>query len=178
MLDNGRKARAAWNETVPANMCHYEEARRRLVEGERLVAGWGELIARMQADGHDVTVARSLLKTFEHELEDRMRKLARFGVMKLVLQRRQVSCRFRNLISCRLFIYKRLLLASDCVQTQPKLQGRRRHAAATRCAHRIDLHSCRSRYSCEPGQQMQQLDDRRSTKVLDEAEFSITVGPV
>ena len=79
MLDNGRKARAAWNETVPANMCHYEEARRRLVEGERLVAGWGELIARMQADGHDVTVARSLLKSFEHELEDRMRKLARFG---------------------------------------------------------------------------------------------------
>ena len=66
MLDNGRKARAAWNETVPANMCHYEEARRRLVEGERLVAGWGELIARMQADGHDVTVARSLLKSFEN----------------------------------------------------------------------------------------------------------------
>jgi hypothetical protein len=45
-----------------------------VVESERLVAGWRELIARMQADGRDVTVARDLLKTFEEELEDRKRK--------------------------------------------------------------------------------------------------------
>jgi hypothetical protein len=45
-----------------------EYARDQVAENERLVAGWRELIARMQADGRDVTVARDLLKSFEDEL--------------------------------------------------------------------------------------------------------------
>jgi hypothetical protein len=56
------------------NAQYFEEERRRARESERLVAGWRELIARMQADGRDVTVARDLLKTFEDELADRKRK--------------------------------------------------------------------------------------------------------
>jgi hypothetical protein len=62
------------SETVPANMLHFKEVRRRVVESERLVAGWRELIARIQADGRDVTVAQEVLKTFEDELADRKRK--------------------------------------------------------------------------------------------------------
>ena len=52
------------------NTQHFEgDASRRVAEGERLVAGWRELIARMQADGRDVTTACDLLKTLEHNLE-------------------------------------------------------------------------------------------------------------
>jgi hypothetical protein len=58
----------------PMNALCFEEQHRRVEESERLVAGWRELIARMQADGRDVTVARDLLKTFEDELEVRKRK--------------------------------------------------------------------------------------------------------
>jgi hypothetical protein len=43
----------------------------RVAESERLVAGWRELIARMQADGRNVAVARDMLRTFEEELESR-----------------------------------------------------------------------------------------------------------
>ena len=58
------------------NTQHFEgDASRRVAEGERLVAGWRELIARMQADGRDVTIARDLLKTFEDTLEDQKLKL-------------------------------------------------------------------------------------------------------
>jgi hypothetical protein len=46
-----------------------EEANRRVVQSERLVAGWRELIRRMQSDGHDVTVAVDMLKNFENELK-------------------------------------------------------------------------------------------------------------
>ena len=52
-----------------------QHAPRDVVESERLVAGWRELIARMQADGRDVTVARDMLKTFEGDLENRKLKL-------------------------------------------------------------------------------------------------------
>jgi hypothetical protein len=45
-----------------------KEANRRVRESERIVAGWREFIARLQADGRDVTVARDLLRNFEDEL--------------------------------------------------------------------------------------------------------------
>lgn len=57
------------------NAHQFEETRRRVVESEFLVAGWRELIARMQADGRDVTIARDLLKTFENTLENERLKL-------------------------------------------------------------------------------------------------------
>jgi hypothetical protein len=46
-----------------------EEANRRVVQSEHLVAGWRELIRRMQSDGRDVTVALDMLKNFENELK-------------------------------------------------------------------------------------------------------------
>jgi hypothetical protein len=42
--------------------------RRRIAETERLVVGWHELVARRQAEGCDVTVARDMLKSFEQDL--------------------------------------------------------------------------------------------------------------
>jgi hypothetical protein len=56
------------------NEQHFEETHRRVRESEDLVAGWRELISRMQADGRDVTVARDILKAFEHDLEERKGK--------------------------------------------------------------------------------------------------------
>ena len=61
-------------ETVPANKRHLKEGRRRLIESERLIADWRELIAGMQADDLDLTVAHDLLKTFEDELKDLKRE--------------------------------------------------------------------------------------------------------
>lgn len=46
-----------------------ENAKRRVAESERLVAGWREVTEREQAAGHDVAVARDLLKTLENGLE-------------------------------------------------------------------------------------------------------------
>jgi hypothetical protein len=70
-FNNGRKG-GRMGETVPANILHFKDVRRR--ESERLVAGWRELIARMQADGRNVTVAQEVLKTLEDELEGKKRK--------------------------------------------------------------------------------------------------------
>jgi len=46
-----------------------EAAKRRVAEAERLVTGWREVIDSEQAAGHDVSVARDLLKTFQIGLE-------------------------------------------------------------------------------------------------------------
>ena len=46
-------------------------ASRQLAESERIVAGWRELIHRMQSDGRDVTAANDMLKDFEDELRAR-----------------------------------------------------------------------------------------------------------
>jgi hypothetical protein len=46
-----------------------EHANRRVAESERLVTGWREIMETEQAAGHDVSVARDLLKTFENGLE-------------------------------------------------------------------------------------------------------------
>jgi hypothetical protein len=46
-----------------------EEANRQVAQSERLVAGWGDVIDRMQAEDRDVTVARDLLETFRGDLE-------------------------------------------------------------------------------------------------------------
>jgi hypothetical protein len=51
-----------------------KEANCGVVESEHIVAGWREFIARMQADGRDVTVARDLLRNFEDELAARRSK--------------------------------------------------------------------------------------------------------
>jgi hypothetical protein len=46
-----------------------EEANRQVAQSERLVAGWRDVIDRMQAEGRDVTVSRDLLETFQSNLE-------------------------------------------------------------------------------------------------------------
>jgi hypothetical protein len=46
-----------------------EYANRRAAESERLITGWREIMETEQAAGHDVSVARDLLKTFESGLE-------------------------------------------------------------------------------------------------------------
>jgi hypothetical protein len=46
-----------------------EEANRQVAQSERLVAGWRDMIDRMQAEGRDVSVARNLLDTFQSNLE-------------------------------------------------------------------------------------------------------------
>jgi hypothetical protein len=46
-----------------------EEANRQVAQSERLVAGWREVIDRMEAEGRDVTVARDLLETFQGNLQ-------------------------------------------------------------------------------------------------------------
>jgi len=46
-----------------------EKASQQVAEGEWIIAGWRELIERMQADGHDVTVARDLIDAFQRKLE-------------------------------------------------------------------------------------------------------------
>jgi len=46
-----------------------EEANRHVAESERIVAGWRDLIARMEAEGRNVTLARDLLTTFQDDLE-------------------------------------------------------------------------------------------------------------
>jgi hypothetical protein len=52
------------------DMHHVDEVRRRrIADSERLVAGWRELIVRMQADGRDVTMACDMLKAFQDDLE-------------------------------------------------------------------------------------------------------------
>ena len=48
---------------------HLEKSSRDVARSEWIVAGWRELIDRMQADGHDVTVARDLLEAFQSNLE-------------------------------------------------------------------------------------------------------------
>src|SRR5262245_44413252 len=53
------------------SQAHLEQANRQVAQSEQIVAGWRELITRMQADGRDVTVARDLLDTFQHDLEAR-----------------------------------------------------------------------------------------------------------
>jgi hypothetical protein len=57
------------------NAHQFEEARRRVVESERLVAGWRDLIARMEADDRNATIARDILKTFENDLDANTRDL-------------------------------------------------------------------------------------------------------
>jgi hypothetical protein len=46
-----------------------EAANRRVAESRRLVAGWRGIIERERAAGHDVSVARDLLETFQTRLE-------------------------------------------------------------------------------------------------------------
>ena len=46
-----------------------EEARRRVAESERIVDGWCDLIGRKQAEGGDVTEARSLLAILQSRLD-------------------------------------------------------------------------------------------------------------
>ena len=50
-----------------------KEAERRVAESERLVAGWRDIVVSEQAAGHDVAVARDLLKGFQTGLEVAMR---------------------------------------------------------------------------------------------------------
>jgi hypothetical protein len=55
---------------VSSRPCHHigreylEEGNRHVAEGERLVAGWIDLIDQRQAEGKDGSVARDLLDTF------------------------------------------------------------------------------------------------------------------
>jgi hypothetical protein len=44
-VNNGRKSEGRMGETVPANILHFKEVRRRVVESEHLVAGWRGLIS-------------------------------------------------------------------------------------------------------------------------------------
>jgi len=53
----------------PAGPEHLGEANRHVAQSEQLVAGWRDVVDRMQAQGRDVTVARDLLETFEGNLE-------------------------------------------------------------------------------------------------------------
>jgi hypothetical protein len=46
-----------------------EEANRQVAQSEHLVAGWRDVIDRMEVEGRDVTVARDLLETFQDNLE-------------------------------------------------------------------------------------------------------------
>jgi hypothetical protein len=46
-----------------------EAANRRVAESRRLVAGWRDIIERERAAGHDVSVVRDLLETFQTRLE-------------------------------------------------------------------------------------------------------------
>jgi hypothetical protein len=46
-----------------------EEVNRQVAQSERLVAGWRDVIDRMEAEGRDVTVARDLLETFQGNLQ-------------------------------------------------------------------------------------------------------------
>jgi hypothetical protein len=46
-----------------------EAANRRVAESRQLVAGWRDIIERERAAGHDVSVARDLLETFQTRLE-------------------------------------------------------------------------------------------------------------
>jgi hypothetical protein len=52
----------ALRERLEAANCH-------VAESERLVAGWRDIIERKRAAGHDVSVARDLLETFQTGLE-------------------------------------------------------------------------------------------------------------
>jgi hypothetical protein len=47
------------------NLEHLEEANRHVAQSEQLVAGWRDVVDRMQAEGRDVTVAQDLLETFQ-----------------------------------------------------------------------------------------------------------------
>jgi hypothetical protein len=57
-----------------------ETANRQLAEGERIVAGWRDLIAESEALGRDTAKSRELLSTFEADVEryrasrDRLRR--------------------------------------------------------------------------------------------------------
>jgi len=42
-----------------------EEGGRRVVQSERMVDGWRDLVDQVQVEGSDVTAARSLLETFQ-----------------------------------------------------------------------------------------------------------------
>ena len=46
-----------------------EQANRQIANDERMVSGWSDLVARMQAEGRDVTLACQLLDVFKSNLE-------------------------------------------------------------------------------------------------------------
>jgi len=71
----------------PARLEHLEEANRQVVQNEHLVAGWRDVVDRMQAEGRDVTVARDLLETFEGNLEVHRRNRDR--IEQMIAERRQ-----------------------------------------------------------------------------------------
>jgi hypothetical protein len=70
----------------PTGLEHLE-ANRHVGQSERLVAGWRDLIDRMQAEGRDVTMVRDLLETFEGNLEAHRSK--RGLIRRMSAQRRQ-----------------------------------------------------------------------------------------
>jgi hypothetical protein len=71
----------------PTGLEHLEEANRHVGQSERLVAGWRDLIDRMQAEGRDVTMVRDLLETFQGNLEAHRSK--RDLIQRMIAQRRQ-----------------------------------------------------------------------------------------
>ena len=64
-----------------------EEANRQVAQSERVVAGWREVIDRMEAEGRDVTVARDLLETFQGNLQTH--RSNRDLIQQMIEQRRQ-----------------------------------------------------------------------------------------